>query len=108
MCVMICLLQNVPLPHQKAKAATQKRRIERCLQHNSSKSYICSTVNVGYPRLMAQPPAHAQPTRAFRYRSPVRLTHGIPMAGLHVPDPHCIQGNFVVVFFACYFLMFCK
>ena len=64
-CVMICLRQNVPLSHQKAKAAIQKRRIERCLQHNSSKSCICSTVNVGYPRLMA---------------------NILPMPDLHVPS----------------------
>ena len=52
---------------QEAKAAIWKRRIERCLQHNSSKPCICSTVNVGYPRLMAQHPAHAPPACAFRF-----------------------------------------
>ena len=39
------------------------------------KSCTCSTVNVGYPRLMAQHPAHAQPARAFLYRSTVLLTN---------------------------------
>ena len=46
-----------------ASSDIRKRRIARCPQRNFSKSYICSTVNVGYPRLMAQHPAHAQPAR---------------------------------------------
>ena len=50
MCVTICLPQNVPLPHQKAKAVIRKRRIARCLQRKFSKSYIDSTANVGYSR----------------------------------------------------------
>ena len=63
-----------------AKAVTRKRRIARCLQRNFSKPYIRSTVNVGYPRLMVQHPAHAQPARAFLHRStvvrPTWDTHG--------------------------------
>ena len=58
-------LQNVPLPHQKAKAVALQRRIARSLKRSFNKCCICSAVNLGYPRLMVQHPARAHPPRAF-------------------------------------------
>ena len=79
---------------RKSKQSIRKQRIARCLQRNFSKPYIRSTVNMGYPRLMVQHPAHAQPVRVFLHRSTVLLTNmGYPWL-VCTPLLHCIQCNF--------------
>ena len=89
-------LQNVPLPHQKAKSVALQRRIARSLKRNFNKCCICSAVNVGYHGWWSNIPP--EPTLHVPSCNCPTDQHGIPMAGLHAPGLHCIQCKLAVTF----------
>ena len=107
MCVTTCSLQNVPLPHQKAKAVTLYRRIARSLKSNFNKCLYMLCRQRGTPTafFFRPTPSWLPPGRYTRSNRSKRWIV-IIMQGCLLVDSHKSAGSvsalsFVASFTSC-------